>query len=178
MPAPLTWEQVKNWWKREGGDPGRADMAAAVAMAESGGRYWVTHTNASGSVDNGLYQINRQRRDPVLLEPGFNTRVAIQMSNNGRNWRPWCTAYSDGACGSRGGCFMCAGSPVLKRLRDHGGNMVGGSAGAAVAPDPGQPPSGTPPFDWSRWVAISRDQMAFTIDAAANYARGIQQLRR
>lgn len=173
----LSWDQLRNTWIYAGGARDRADIAAAVAMAESGGRSDATHYNNNGTVDNGLWQINRPYTAFSLFDPFTNAKVAIQMSANGTNWRPWCTAYSDAACGTEGGCYMCAGSPVLAQLRANGGSMGGGST-SPVFPDPGQPPSGAPPWDPSRWVGMTRDQVAYAVDVAANYAAGIAHLRR
>ncbi len=174
----LTFTQIENNWVRFGGDPHRKAIAAAIAWAESAGHVEATHHNPNGTWDNGLFQINRPGVSPGLLEIGPNIRTAIDMSHNGTNWRPWCTAYSDGACGTRGGCYMCAGTPALKALSAHGGTMVGGSGGAATVPDSGPPSSGAPSWDWSRWVGITHDQAAFMADAALTYGRGVAHLRK
>lgn len=95
-------------------------MAIAIALAESGGNTTATNHNTNGSTDYGLWQINssHSQYNPTLLlsNPAYNAQAAFQLSSNGSNWRPWCTAYSDGACGSRGGTFLGTGSPYQKYL--------------------------------------------------------------
>lgn len=88
-------------------------LAAAVAMAESGG-----NTRAiSPTNDYGLWQINRQYHPQYFQSPGaifdplYNARAALAISGGGRNWQPWTTfrtgAYrqylSAGGAGSRPG---------------------------------------------------------------------------
>lgn len=80
-------------------------MAYAIAMAESGGNARAHNGNA-GTGDNsyGLFQINmlggmgpeRRKRyglssNDDLYDPLTNARIAYQMSNGGKNWRPWST---------------------------------------------------------------------------------------
>jgi hypothetical protein len=74
-------------------------LAAAVAMAESGG-----YTNAVGDVDLGksigLWQINlpsHPQYDPqALLDPTYNARAALAISSGGTDWSPW-TTFRSGA---------------------------------------------------------------------------------
>jgi len=125
----FTFDQLKQLWVQAGGNPQYADMAAAVALAESGGDPTSTNVNtggsAPGSVDKGLWQINNYYHPAQsTYDPLSNARGAVQISQNGTNWRPWCTAYSDGRCG---GTFLGAGSPVLKYLPS------GASTGTAPA---------------------------------------------
>jgi hypothetical protein len=68
-------------------------IAAAVAMAESGG-----DTQAIGKVnhdDRGLWQINvhfHPEFDPSLLfDPIFNARAAFRVSKGGTDFTPWVT---------------------------------------------------------------------------------------
>lgn len=75
------------------------DLAAAVAMAESGG-----NPNAYGDAQYGgsvgLWQINLPSHPGVtasqLYDPTFNAQAAYQISNGGTNWTPW-TTYNTGA---------------------------------------------------------------------------------
>ena len=70
------------------------DLAAAVAMAESGG-----NPNAYGDAQYGgsigLWQINLPSHPGVtaaqLYDPTFNAQTAYQISNGGTNWKPWTT---------------------------------------------------------------------------------------
>jgi hypothetical protein len=74
-------------------------LAAAVAMAESGG-----NPNAFGDAQfggsEGLWQINlpsHPNYDPTLLfDPTYNAQAAFQISSGGTNWQPW-TTFRTGA---------------------------------------------------------------------------------
>jgi hypothetical protein len=89
----------------QGLDPYRAKIAAAIAMAESGGNPQAHNTNA-GTGDNsyGLWQINMlgdmgpERRkkygltsNDQLFDPATNARVMKGESGSGTNWTPWST---------------------------------------------------------------------------------------
>lgn len=75
------------------------DLAAAIAMAESGG-----NPNAVGDLalgrSIGLWQINLaahpQYNENDLLDATNNAMAALAVSANGTNWRPWST-YNSGA---------------------------------------------------------------------------------
>lgn len=74
-------------------------LAAAIAMAESGGSPSATNYNTNGSVDRGLWQINsihRQFNGQRLFEPNYNATAAYRISSGGSNWRPW-VVYNTGA---------------------------------------------------------------------------------
>ncbi len=111
----LTFSQLQSLWTSNGGNPIAAPFAAAVALAESGGN----NGEVSPTNDYGLWQINGPSHPQYNLgslqnDPNYNAKAAIAISNNGTNFRPWCTVWSDGACGTKGGSFLGAGSPVLK----------------------------------------------------------------
>jgi Lysozyme like domain len=76
------------------------DTAIAVAMAESSGQVGATHTNADGSIDRGLWQINSVHAEydasRLLSDPGYNAQAAYAISGGGTNWNPW-TTYRSGA---------------------------------------------------------------------------------
>lgn len=106
-------DQIAQLWVQAGGNPSQALMAAAIALAESGGRPDASNTNPNGTVDRGLFQINSVHGSLSTFDLMANVRAAISISKNGSDWRPWCTAWSNGRCG---GTFMGSGSPVLKFL--------------------------------------------------------------
>lgn len=111
--------QIEKLWVQYGGNPQYAKMASAIAMAESGGNSAPAHDkvpDSNGTYDRGLFQINSIHGAMSTEDVATNVRAAIQISGNGTNWRPWCTAWSDGLCGSRGGTFLGTGSPVLRYL--------------------------------------------------------------
>lgn len=112
--ASYTFQQLKDLWIQAGGSPTFADMAAAVAMAESGGRDDAVNTsNNDGSIDRGLWQINSVHGKQSTFDPIGNARAAVGISSGGSNWRPWCVTYTNGGCS---GTFMGAGAPVFKFL--------------------------------------------------------------
>lgn len=95
--ATYSYQQIKDLWIMYGGDPAKASVAAAVAMAESGGRSDATNTsNSNGSIDRGLFQINSIHGANSTYDLATNVRYAIQLSQNGTNWSPW-TVYKSGA---------------------------------------------------------------------------------
>jgi hypothetical protein len=120
--ANYSYTQLMQLWVANGGSSVWAPMAAAIAMAESGGN----PSTISSTSDYGLWQINNGGQ--AMLDPNANAQRAIQMSNNGATWRPWCTAYSDGACGKHGGTYLGAGSPFMKFL--NGSGQIPGTGGA------------------------------------------------
>lgn len=88
--------QLQALWISVGGSPSRADVASAVALAESGGNPNSTDNDANGSVDRGLWQINSVHGSQSTYNPVANARAAISISNNGNDWGAWVT-YNSGA---------------------------------------------------------------------------------
>lgn len=76
-------------------------LAAAVAMAESGGNPDALGDPQFGG-SYGLWQINlpahpEYSSDPtVLYDPTTNAQAAFKISSGGTNWKPW-TTYRTGA---------------------------------------------------------------------------------
>lgn len=124
-----SFSQLEAIWVQAGGSAVFKAMAAAVAMAESGGNPNASNRNSNGTTDRGLWQINSIHGSQSTFDPISNARAAVSISKNGTNWRPWCTAWSTGRCS---GTFLGQGSPVLKYLP--GGSSTGTAAiGAAAA---------------------------------------------
>ena len=75
-------------------------LAAAVAMAESGGDPGAIGPEKIGSPSYGLWQIHAsahpQYEPARLLDPEYNARAALAVSAGGTNWQPW-TTYRTGA---------------------------------------------------------------------------------
>ena len=113
----FNYAQLEGIWIQAGGNAQAASMAAAIAMAESGGNANASNTNTNGSIDRGLWQINSTNGTMSSFDVMTNARAAVRMSNQGQTWRPWCTAYSDGACGSKGGVYLGPGAPYQKFLK-------------------------------------------------------------
>ena len=87
-------------WTKNGGAPGAANTAAAVALAESSGRPGVTSPNPDGGTNVGLWQLDTKGvgagySTAQLADPDTNARVTIIGSLNGANWSPWQT-YVEG----------------------------------------------------------------------------------
>lgn len=115
-PKAMTMDQVKNIWIQAGGNPQAAAMAAAIADASSGLNPNATFTNPDGSVGVGLWLIDKNGMPPGSTDPLANARAAVQLSNNGTNWKNWCVAWSDNACGQNGGNYLEDGSNALGAL--------------------------------------------------------------
>ncbi len=68
------------------------ELAAAVAMAESGGSELAL---GDGGTSFGLWQIHTpahpQYNGQSLFERDYNARAAFAISQQGKNWRPWTT---------------------------------------------------------------------------------------
>ena len=90
-----TQKQLQQLWIQAGGDPSKALMASAVAMAESGGRANAQDDDSNGTVDKGLWQINTSNGALSTYNPIQNARSAVQLSDNGTNWGDWVT-YNNG----------------------------------------------------------------------------------
>jgi hypothetical protein len=162
-----TFEQLKALWVQAGGNPAASAVAAAVALAESGGRPDAFNGNGGRSQDRGLWQINSVHGAQSTFDPLGNARAAIAISNNGSNWKPWCVAWTDGACGSKGGKFDVTGSsPAGKRLSGNGGGSV--------------PPGGSspPPNDTGGVQQVSTGPLSadFWNGLADNFVGGILKL--
>lgn len=96
----LSFAQLEQLWTSVGGNPSAAPVAAAVALAESGGNVGSVNPNDPGG-SYGLWQINgasHPQYDPTQLatNPAYNAAAAVQVSNNGTDFRPW-TTYTNGA---------------------------------------------------------------------------------
>ena len=98
---------LQQLWIEAGGDPRQAETAAAIAMAESGGRVDAWNPNGLDK-SAGLWQINyhgslrkprtRQFGTPEQLrrDPAANARAAVAIYNSAGSFSPW-TTYTSGA---------------------------------------------------------------------------------
>lgn len=87
---------IKALWLNAGGDPSRADIAVAVALAESGGKTDAQHVNTNGTIDRGIWQINSVHGAQSTFDPANNASAAVSISKNGTDWTPW-TTFNSGA---------------------------------------------------------------------------------
>lgn len=110
----LSHEDIETLWVQMGGLKSHADMAAAIAQAESGGVVEQTsppNNDQWGSKDIGLFQINNHWHPTFAqYQLSVNVKGAIAISAEGASWRAWCTAWSDNACGSKGGTYLGSGA--------------------------------------------------------------------
>lgn len=90
------YAQLEGIWIQAGGPATAAPIAAAIAMAESGGNTTATNNDSNGTVDRGLWQINSVHGDTQsTYDVMGNARAAVAISNQGQNWSPWVT-YNNG----------------------------------------------------------------------------------
>lgn len=82
-----SYSSIENLWVAAGGSWATAAHAACIAAHESGG-----NANAiSATNDYGIFQ---EHNRPDCLNVYQSARVAVQMSDVGRNWSPWTTSGS------------------------------------------------------------------------------------
>jgi len=91
-----SFQQLEQIWIQNGGNRAAAPIAAAIALAESGGNSNAVNYNTNGSTDRGLWQINSVHGSQSTFDVNGNAQAAIAISNNGGNWNPW-TTYTSGA---------------------------------------------------------------------------------
>lgn len=91
-----SYGQLEDLWVSAGGNPKFKALAAAIAMAESGGRVNAVNHDSDGSTDRGLWQINSTHGSQSTFNPMANARAAVAISSNGTNWNPW-TTFKTGA---------------------------------------------------------------------------------
>ena len=82
------------------GDSHSAQVATAIALAESGGDASATNHNINGSTDYGLWQINSVHSDILASgqwsNPSANAKMAHEVyAQSGDSFRPWVT-YNTG----------------------------------------------------------------------------------
>jgi Lysozyme like domain len=99
--ATYTYAQLEQLWINAGGSKTLAPVAAAIAMAESGGDAAATNpTDNNGTQTSwGLWQIsNGTHAQPVpnILDPNVNAGQAVSKYAGAGNWSPWGT-YDSGA---------------------------------------------------------------------------------
>ena len=119
----LTVSQAYYYAGQAGFNTNAQKIIVAIAQAETGGTLDTlakSPPNSDGSIDRGVLQINSRAHaeytDSCVYDPQCAFNAAFVISQNGTNFRPWCTAWSDGACGSRGGKYLGSGAPYQKYL--------------------------------------------------------------
>lgn len=91
-----TYAQVEGLWLNAGGPAAAAPLAAAIAMAESGGNSDAVSTQLNGTCTNaGLWQLatpcggGSGYTVAQLQDPATNAAVAVTVSQQGANWSTW-----------------------------------------------------------------------------------------
>lgn len=102
----LSFAQLEQLWLQAGGSQASAPVAAAIALAESGGHpSSLNNTPSTGDYSVGLWQINYFGNlypgrtaafgpPDALTDPLANARAAVTVSNGGNNFDPWSTFLS------------------------------------------------------------------------------------
>jgi len=101
----LSYADLQGLWIQAGGNPAVAPVAAAIAIAESGGNP-NAHNGNSGTGDDsyGLWQINMLgsmgparrnqfgiRSNTQLFDPLTNAKAAVAIAGGGASFQPWTT---------------------------------------------------------------------------------------
>jgi hypothetical protein len=90
---------LEQLWKANGGSSATANLAAAIAQAESSGQAGATSANPDGGTNVGLWQLDTKGVGAgytvdQLKDPNTNARITIMATNNGTSWGPWATFHS------------------------------------------------------------------------------------
>lgn len=97
----LTAAQIAGYAKLAGFSGQGLVDAVAIGLAESSGRTTATHTNANGTTDYGVWQINSVHSDLITADaqwwsPAINAQMAFKVySAAGNSFKPWST-YAGG----------------------------------------------------------------------------------
>lgn len=104
----LSFQALQDLWKQAGGSAASAPVAAAIALAESGGRP-DAHNPKPPDDSYGLWQINmlgslgpaRRRQyglssNDQLYDPMTNAKAAVAISGGGKSFAAWST-FTNGA---------------------------------------------------------------------------------
>lgn len=145
----LSFQALQDVWKQAGGPAAQAPVAAAIALAESGGRP-DAHNPRPPDDSYGLWQINMLGRlgparrqqfglssNEQLYDPLTNARAAVAISGGGKSFGAWSTytngayrshlngqgAGTDGAAGSFGSALLGDGSSQSATLASFGGSF-------------------------------------------------------
>jgi hypothetical protein len=123
----MSKSQLRALWITAKGDPKVANVAAAIAMAESGGIPSRNNADRPGDggrhIAAGLWQILGLPFEGNVYDPLTNARMAVSKYKSAGGFSPW-EAYTKGSYRQ----YLQHGGSVLSDLF-----QVGGSAGKAVA---------------------------------------------
>lgn len=120
--AVYSFQQLKDLWVMYGGSPNVANVAAAIALAESGGNSNATAHEPNGTLSRGLWQINSVHGANSSYDVATNVRAAVALYNSkGGKFTDW-TTFNTGAYRK-----FLNGSP------DTSGSDSGSSSGSEVS---------------------------------------------
>lgn len=99
--AGYTYAQLEGYWTGAGGSSITAPIAAAIAMAESGGANVIQQGQPYATTGWGLWQITPGNSEPQagtdnqLLDPTVNAKAAVaKWKAAGESFQPWTTFTS------------------------------------------------------------------------------------
>ncbi len=97
----LTVTQLYALARKAGLSQVHAVTAAAVGMAESSGRAWITSANPDGGTNVGIWQLDTKGKGAgytvaQLQNPATNAAVMAKGSSDGKDWSAWST-FTGGA---------------------------------------------------------------------------------
>lgn len=129
--APLGFEDLCHLWISVGGSPDRADVMAAIALAESAGRVDATTWARDGTLNCGLWQVSSTRRDRydtarLTSDAAYNAVAAREITRNGRQLESFASAWRSQRAQPRGSLRnVQRGSPAYYILHgDHAAPAV------------------------------------------------------
>lgn len=96
----LTYHEITTLWVKNGGNSQTANLAAAIAEAESSGNVTGPPSpNPDGGTNVGLWQLDTKGVGAgytveQLKDPDTNARITIMATGNGTKWGPWETWHT------------------------------------------------------------------------------------
>jgi len=170
--------------KQAGLDDAKARIAAAVALAESGGSSGNHNPNAfTGDNSYGLWQINMLgslgpgRRssfgipnNEALYDPLTNAKAMAKISGNGSSFSAWST-YLNNAYTQ----YLGDNSGVSTRDNNSGGTGISTGTAPGVAPGSGSLPNKMPAnwLEWGGWIGAHMWQITFVFVGGVMIITGV-----
>jgi hypothetical protein len=139
-----TYAQLQGLWINAGGPKTLAPLAAAIAMAESGGCSAAVNPTDNGGTQTswGLWQIsNGTHAQPVpgILSPATNAQQAVAKYQGAGGFSPWGTydsgaykAFYSGSTTPDTNVPKAAGSPSAPGADDSSTCLIGGGGGLPI----------------------------------------------
>lgn len=170
-------QQLEQLWVKAGGPQVYADMASAVALAESSGYSEASNANTDGSTDRGLWQINSVHGYLSTFSIPGNARAAVIISSGGKDWSPWVT-WKKGAelqyLRSRGAAGTAGAGPNLAPAS----SPAGVTGGVLAGPTPQETAAGEHDHSWHGLVHNTGRQASLHGNSLAAIGRGLDSISR